>query len=127
VNVMKDGSRLDGAVDVDGRGCVVWDWRRGTCTVGGDGWDVALDHLDWDYRVVAPITPCGVAVIGDVTRYASAGRARVASVETIDGGVRLVVRGAGERVAITGWCDGEVGATAWTPSGGPSPVDVRRD
>src|SRR5581483_9817643 len=38
VNVMKDGSRLDGAVDVDGRGCVVWDWRRGTCTVGGDGW-----------------------------------------------------------------------------------------
>jgi|GEM_PF-4863071 len=89
--------------------------------------DVALDHLDWDYRVVAPITPCGVAVIGDVTRYASAGRARVASVETIDGGVRLVVRGAGERVAITGWCDGEVGATAWTPSGGPSPVDVRRD
>jgi hypothetical protein len=57
---------------------VAWDWRTQTAEVlaPGDGWDVSLDGLDWDYRVLAPIVG-GIAVIGDPALYATAGDLRV--------------------------------------------------
>ena len=62
--------------------CVVWDWRAQTVELlePGDGWDVSLDALDWDYRVVAPIVD-GVAVIGDPALYATAGDMRIHHVD----------------------------------------------
>jgi hypothetical protein len=42
----------------------------------GDGWNVSLPSLGWDYRVVAPIVD-GVAVIGDPALYATAGDMRL--------------------------------------------------
>jgi hypothetical protein len=55
--------------------------------------------------VLAPVLPGGIAVIGDPARYATAGDARLASVEALEDGVRFTVLGAGERVTIVGWAD----------------------
>jgi hypothetical protein len=51
---------------------------------------------------VAPLLSSGIAVFGDVSKFVTAGDARVVVSER-DGGVRMLVKGAGERVTITGW------------------------
>ncbi|MEY2461630.1 MAG: hypothetical protein QOG30_3460, partial [Acidimicrobiaceae bacterium] len=116
LNVSRAEQRLDETIDLETLGSaapdapvVCWDWRSGTATrlEPSDGWRVALDPLDWDLRVLAPILPGGFAVIGDPTRYATAGDTRLASVEAIDDGVRFTVLGAGELVTIVGWADHE--------------------
>ncbi|CAN5882147.1 hypothetical protein BH23ACT2_BH23ACT2_26330 [soil metagenome] len=85
---------------------VVWDWRTGTATrMGPDGtWPVALSHEGWVYLVCAPVLPGGIAVVGDVSRFVPAGDARL-EVTVVDDGVRLVVKGAGETVTVTGWAE----------------------
>jgi hypothetical protein len=45
-----------------------------------------------------------LAVIGDITKFATAGDARVEVARTSTG-VQLVVKGAGENVTITGWAE----------------------
>lgn len=88
---------------------VVWDWRARTATpladpLGADGrWAVTLAKEDWAYLVVAPVLAGGrLAVIGDVDKFVPAGDARIEVAEHGDG-VRLVVKGAGETVTVTGW------------------------
>lgn len=54
--------------------------------------------------MLAPVLDCGFAVIGDVEKFVTAGDARL-RVQPLDGGVRLVVLGAGEDVTITGWAE----------------------
>jgi len=85
---------------------VVWEWRRGEATpLGPDGrWPVSLASEEWAYLVLAPVLAGGIAVIGDVTKFVTAGDARI-EVTTIDDGVRLLVKGAGETVTVTGWSD----------------------
>jgi hypothetical protein len=75
VQLSELADRIDGMV-------VVWDWRRQAVDVldGDGGWDVELEPLDWDYRVVAPVVD-GIAVIGDPTLWATAGDMRVAAIE----------------------------------------------
>jgi hypothetical protein len=82
----------------------VWDWRRQSIEVldADGGWDVALDPLEWDYRVVAPIVN-DVAVIGDPAVYATAGDARVADVASDGGRLRATVLGADEKVELITW------------------------
>jgi hypothetical protein len=85
---------------------VAWDARSGTATrMAADGtWPVALAKEGWAYLVLAPVLPTGVAVIGDTATFVTAGDARleVAATET---GARLVVKGAGETVTVTGWAE----------------------
>ncbi|MCU1361409.1 MAG: hypothetical protein JWN99_2698, partial [Ilumatobacteraceae bacterium] len=83
---------------------VVWDWRAGTAAPSwADGrWTATLASQEWTFHVVAPVLACGIAVIGDVSKFVTAGDARVV-VSEIDGAVRIVVKGAHETVTITGW------------------------
>lgn len=104
-NVFRGEQPITGRVtlaDVGVEGpAVAWDWRRRTAELiePGDGWDVALDPLEWDYRVLAPVLPGDVAVFGDVDLFVSAGDMRIGDVR--DGVVTVL--GAGETVTITGW------------------------
>ncbi len=93
---------------------VVWDWRAGTATRTGPdhSWSCTLRREEWTHHVVAPVLPGEVAVIGDVTKFVPAGDARIeVSLESHDGrpAVRVVVKGAGERVTLTGWAGGALG------------------
>jgi hypothetical protein len=114
LNVCRAEQRLDQMVDLAELGTAAphwpvacWDWRTATATrlEPNDGWPIALDPLEWDLRVLAPILPAGIAVIGDPTRYATAGDARLGAVEATADGVRFTVLGAGEFVTIVGWAE----------------------
>jgi hypothetical protein len=85
---------------------VAWDWREGTATrLAPDATiPVSLSHEGWVFHVLAPILGSGLAVIGDVTKFATAGDARLEIAETATG-VRLVVKGADEKVTVTGWAE----------------------
>ena len=85
---------------------IAWDWRAGSATrLSADArWPVALANEGWAYLVLAPILDGGLAVIGDVTKFVPAGDARI-EVDPIDGGVRLLVKGPGETVRVTGWAE----------------------
>jgi len=85
---------------------VAWNWRTRTAeplartaTI-----PVSLGQEEWAFYVLAPILPSGLAVIGDITKFATAGDARVEVFRTSTG-VRLVVKGGGENVTITGWAE----------------------
>ena len=68
------------------------------------GWGGSLAWQDWDYRVLCPLLPGDVAVIGDVSKYATAGDRRVAAIRTTDGEVKFDVLGVPGTVAeIWGW------------------------
>jgi hypothetical protein len=114
LNVSRTEQRLDETIDLAALGAAApgapvasWDWRTGAATrlEPTDGWRIALDPLDWDLRVLAPILDCGLAVFGDPSRYAMAGEARLASVEATEAGIRFAVLGADELVTIVGWAD----------------------
>ena len=102
---------------------VAWDRRAGTATrLPPDAtWPVALGLEDWIELVLAPVLPGDVAVIGDVSKFVPAGDARV-EVSSTSGSVRVVVKGAGETVTITGWA-----ATAPSASVSGSSVEVAFD
>ncbi len=85
---------------------VAWNWRTGTATrlVRDASIPVSLGREDWAFHVLVPILHSGLAVIGDVTKFVTAGDARIEVSETSNG-ARLVVKGAGERVTVTGWAE----------------------
>ncbi len=85
---------------------VVWDWRKGTATVvpHDASIPVSLSREDWTFRVLAPVLGSGLAIIGDVTKFVTAGDARMEVAETSTG-VRLVIKGASETITVTGWAD----------------------
>ena len=105
-NVFRDEQPISGRVnlaDVGVRGPVVaWDWRRKTAELiePDGGWDVSLDPLDWDYRVLAPLLPGDVAVFGDVDLFVPTGDMRIGDVRD---GVVTVVGAPDESVTVTGW------------------------
>ncbi len=96
---------------------VAWDWRARTATrLPADAyWPVSLPKEGWTYLVLAPVLPAGLAVIGDTSKFVSAGDARL-EVTATDAGARLLVKGAGETVTITGWAER-------APDAGDLPVD----
>jgi hypothetical protein len=107
----------DGAPTAD---VIAWDWRAGTATrwTPDARHPVHLGREDWAYLVLAPVLHDRLAVIGDVSKFVTAGDARVV-VDTIAAGVRLTVLGAGETVTITGWA----AAAVRTSAGADVPVD----
>jgi hypothetical protein len=98
------------------REVVAWDWRAGTATrmPASGTWSLSLDREGWAYLVLAPVLASGIAVIGDTSKFVPAGDARI-EVSATASGARLVVKGAGERVTITGWSEA-------APSAGGRPV-----
>jgi hypothetical protein len=108
----------------------VFDWRSGAFDVlPADGtYEIALEPAGWDYRVLAPIFPGGIAVIGDPALYACAGDARIADVVVRDAGeLAVTVLGAGERVGLVGWSRSPISARAWSPATGWSAVSSSHD
>ncbi len=87
---------------------IVWDWRNGTVSrlTPVDTIPVTLGPEDWTFRVLAPVLGSGIAVIGDVTKFVTAGDARLEVSETSTG-ARIVVKGRGETVTVTGWAGAE--------------------
>jgi hypothetical protein len=101
---------------------VSWDWRRGRAErlAPADGFELSLAPRDWDLRVLCPIGPSGLSVVGDPLRYATAGDRRLADVRWTPEGVAFDVLGApGEAVSVVGWAERPpAGAWSWTPHGG---------
>ncbi|RIL00854.1 MAG: hypothetical protein DCC71_18415 [Proteobacteria bacterium] len=110
--------------------CVAYGWRSGRMerSAPDGGVDLALAPLAWDFRVLAPILPGDVAIVGDPALYATAGDRRIADVRAIAGGVRVDVLGApGEAVRIRGWAARRpAGAEALVP-GARHALDVAWD
>jgi len=103
---------------------LAWDWRRGCGEVVAPdgGFELELAPLDWDYRVLCPLLPRGLAVLGDPSRYATAGDRRLARVRPTPSGVAFDVLGAdGERVRIAGWAERRPRAA--TEAGRPLALD----
>ncbi len=98
---------------------MVWDWRARAVTRAdaGSTIGVELPREGWWYGVAAPVLPAGLAVFGDVAKFVPAGDARV-EISATASGARLVVKGAGETVTITGWA-----AAAPESSDGPLRFD----
>ncbi len=100
--------RLDGLGETAPDGPVIcWDWRTRTAMrLEADAtFAVTLEREDWAHFVLAPVLEGAGAVIGDTTKFATAGdaRIRIATVPDDPGTVHLVVLGAGETVTVTGW------------------------
>ena len=122
-------TRADLGGDAPAGPAVVYDWRTGDISPLGDdpdaGVDVTLGPLGWRLLVVAPVLPSGVAVIGDPTKYATAGDARIAAIGPTATGARIAVLGAGERVMVAAWRDGRrVDTPVDVPASGRATVDV---
>ena len=85
---------------------VVWDWRaRVARRVARDArWNVTLAPEEWTFDVIAPLLGSGIAVIGDTSKFVTAGDARIV-VRERSGGVQLTVLGGNERVTVTGWAE----------------------
>ena len=85
---------------------VAWNWRAGTATrlVRDAVLPASLPKEGWTYLVLAPLLPTGLAVVGDTSKLVPAGDARL-EVTATEAGARLVVKGAGETVTITGWAE----------------------
>jgi len=107
----------------------VFDWRAGTVEVhpADGGYDLALEATGWDYRVVAPVLPGAIAVLGDPALYACAGDRRVANVEVMADGLHVTVLGAGETVRVAGWSEGPLAATQWSAMSGATDLPVTRN
>lgn len=87
---------------------LAWSWRSGACERVDPGGSLAYELApgDWDYRVLCPLLPGGIAVLGDPARYATAGDARLRAVRSTPEGVAFDVLGApGEAVEIAGWSE----------------------
>ncbi len=85
---------------------VAWPWPAGAPSRQAPDATIPirLEREEFDYVVLAPVLATGLAVLGDHTKFVTAGDARVEITETSTG-VRLVVKGAGETVTITGWAE----------------------
>jgi hypothetical protein len=89
-------------------------------------WEVDLEPLAWDYRILCPILPGEIAIVGDVSRYVTAGDARLRDVHATESGLVFEALGSpGECFEITGWSARPPrGARATDPTG-DRPLRVR--
>jgi hypothetical protein len=97
---------------------VAFDWRarRARRLCPGAALEARLAPGDWRLHVLCPLLPGGLALVGDASRYASMGDRRIRGARWADGALECDVLGSpGERVELTGWCEGEVSAELWSP------------
>jgi hypothetical protein len=113
------------------RPVLAWDWRRRRARrVAPDhAFDLSLAPLDWDYRILCPILPADLTVIGDIDRYATAGDRRLGRVSETPDGLSCDVLGApGERLELVGWAAREpAAASRWDVGSGRTPVALDWD
>ncbi|WP_436795590.1 hypothetical protein [Actinospongicola halichondriae] len=102
---------------------VALDLRTGAVHHPETGWDIALEPAQWTHHLLAPRLD-GLAVFGDVSKHAPVGRARIASVDRVDGAVSISVVGDGETVTVDGWADHPVVTTV---DGSPAEARQRDD
>ena len=80
---------------------VVYNWYTGTVVALSASTPVAPGYEGQVYAVVAPVLPNGWAFIGEVDKYVTAAKLRIASVEaTADGLTATVVGVANESVKV---------------------------
>lgn len=85
----------------------VLDWRSGRTSALREGGvlEGRLAYQDFAYFVLCPLLESGIAVLGDVARYATVGDRRVGSIAEVERGVRFEVHGVpGSEVAVHLWC-----------------------
>lgn len=99
---------------------VAYDWRSGAfrrlepdAVLRGE-----LAWQDFSYTVLCPIVAPGLALFGDVTRWATMGDRRVAHVEAGADGIAFDLLGTpGSGVAVEGWSQAEPrAASLWSPT-----------
>jgi hypothetical protein len=89
-------------------------------------WEVELEPQAWDYRILCPILPGEVTIMGDVSRYVSAGDARLRDVRATGSGLVFeALGGPGECFEITGWSARPLRAARALDSNGGRPLEVR--
>jgi hypothetical protein len=100
---------------------VLFDWRRDRCELlaADGGFEESLAYQEFGFRVLCPLLPGEVALLGDVSKYATMGDRRVARLEAEDGELRFDVLGApGEEVNVDGFAMRPPRrALRWTPGG----------
>jgi hypothetical protein len=109
---------------------VAWDWRAGSAQrlEPGASLEAQLAPADWRLYVLCPLLPGGLALVGDASRYATAGDRRLRGVRALGGAVECEVLGTpGEPVELTLWREGAGGLAAelWTPAGGAAAGQAR--
>ncbi len=137
VNAYRRGEPVQGVVDLGAAtptGDVVrFDLRTGALARGTADWTVALEPEAWTHHLLAPWMDLAgerVAVLGDVSKHAPVGRARIPTVERVGDAVRIAVASGGrpdEQVGVDLVVDGP----AWPaslrlevePAGGPGPEE----
>jgi len=109
---------------------IAYDWRSGRVDRDpGRTWRDRLERRDWRLRILCPVLPGELTLIGDASRYASMGDRRVGQLRPRQGGgLAFEVRGsARERVRIRGWSATPLGGgRVWTPTGSGD-VALERD
>ena len=91
-------------------------------------WEVELGPQAWDYRILCPILPGEITIIGDVSRYVSAGDARLRDVRATESGLVFeALGGPGECFEITGWSARSPRAARAFDSNGGRPLEVRSE
>jgi hypothetical protein len=102
---------------------LAYDWRsgRGERVPPGAALGFSLAPHEFSLRVLCPLLPGGVALVGDPTKYACAGDRRIRRVRGEDGAVAFDALGApGERVRIRGFSQRPLrGAFARDAEGAP--------
>ena len=128
INAWRGEAPIELEVDLDDLGRVAptgrfiaYDWRSGTVNRDpGHSWRDRLELRDWRFRILCPVLPGELTLIGDASRYASMGDRRVGQVRVRQGGgLTFEVRGSPrERVRIRGWSANALAeGRVWTPTG----------
>ena len=86
---------------------MAWDWRNATATRLEPDATIpfSLNREDWTFHVLAPILSSGLAVIGDVSKFVTAGDARHRGVRDVRLASVSSSRDPGETVTVTGWAE----------------------
>lgn len=81
----------------------VYNWFKKTGHVAGAGTDIRghLKPLGWKYYVESPVLPCGIALLGDTSLFASMGKQRIAAVHSGRRAMDVTVKAAPQETSVT--------------------------
>ncbi len=102
---------------------LAYDWRTGAFErIAPEGrLDFKLAHGDWRFIVLCPVLNAGMALFGDVSRYACLGDRRLRDVRIAEGAIELEVLGrAGESLEVRGYAPRAVAVENIAPGEAPT-------
>ncbi len=81
----------------------VYNWFKQTGRVARGDTDIRgqLKPLGWKYYVESPVLPCGIALLGDTSLFASMGKQRIATVHSGQHAMDIVVQAAPQETSVT--------------------------